>query len=81
MFSLALEQGSEVMFLVVFSLKTLTIVDVDCVLVDYACKVRKGKETESKVRSASTQVDCITSIWIGENGCRRSTCGSDSIIV
>jgi hypothetical protein len=50
------------MFLVVFSLKTLTIVDVDCVLVDYACKVRKGKETESKVRSASTQLDGITSI-------------------
>jgi hypothetical protein len=50
------------MLLVVFLLNTLTIVDVDCVLVDYACKVSNGKETESKVRSASTQLDGITSI-------------------
>ena len=62
------EWGSEVLLLVVL-LKILTIVDANsvlvdlkCILMDYACKISKGKETKSKVRGASTQLVGIASI-------------------
>jgi hypothetical protein len=54
--------GSEALLLVVFLLKMLTIVDVNCVLVDSAYKISEGKQAESRISRTKTPVDGMPSI-------------------